>query len=177
MPLTPASWLREREQALRILRAQTPVSRLVSRHTRQTLRQYHRDGKLNVRIAERRVEDLAVTLSDAERKVYKAVEDYISATYDSAAADQRNAVGFVMTIYRRRLASSFHALRRTLEQRRRGLGHGDGLTLTDEDASDDEAADEAMDADEATTLGRRALVAEERTQIDLLLDAVRRLPR
>lgn len=172
----PRRELREREQALRILRAHTPVSRLVSRHTRQTLRQYNRDGKLDVRVAERRVEDLAVALSDAERRVYKAVEDYISATYDSASVDQRNAVGFVMTIYRRRLASSFHALRQTLEQRRRALGRGDGLTLTDEDASDDEAADEAMDADEATALGRRALVAEERAQIDLLLDAVRRLP-
>jgi hypothetical protein len=42
---------------------------------------------------------------------------YISSTYNSAAEEQRNAVGFVMTIYRRRLASSFRALAKTLQGR------------------------------------------------------------
>ena len=44
-----------------------------------------------------------------------AVEDYISTTYNKATAQERNAIGFVMTVYRRRLASSFFALKRTLE--------------------------------------------------------------
>ena len=46
-----------------------------------------------------------------------ALEDYIGSTYNAAAQDKRSAVGFVMTIYRKRLASSFFALRRTLESR------------------------------------------------------------
>ena len=93
------------------MRACTPVARLVSRHTRELLRRYHRSGKLAMRIADRDVEDVFIDLSpDAECPLYEAVEDYISSTYNRADPDRKNTVGFVMTIYRRRLASSFYAL-------------------------------------------------------------------
>jgi hypothetical protein len=42
-----------------------------------------------------------------------AVEDYISTTYNQAMAQQRNAIGCVMTIYRRRLASMCMGLQST----------------------------------------------------------------
>ena len=40
-----------------------------------------------------------------ERELYTAVETYIAGTWNQATATERSAVGFVMTIYRRRLAT------------------------------------------------------------------------
>lgn len=162
----------ERQSAVRLMRASTPVSRLVSRHTRELLRRYHRSGKLAISIADRDVEDVFIELTPcAERPLYTAVEDYISNTYNRADPDHKTAVGFLMTIYRRRLASSFYALRRTLEDRLGRVTHAD-----DEDALDDETADDLMDADEAADAKMQALVAEETSQIDTLLKRIRRLP-
>ena len=67
-------------------------------------------------IADRKVRDEFIEMTAVERDLYDAVEDYISTTYNQASTKERSAVGFVMTIYRRRLASSFAALRSTLEK-------------------------------------------------------------
>ena len=56
-----------------------------------------------------------------ERELYDAVEAYIRTTYNQAAAAEKAAVGFVMTTYRRRLASSVRALRVTLERHRAAI--------------------------------------------------------
>jgi len=74
------------------------------------------------------VEDVFINLSDNEKRIYDAVEDYISTTYNEASAKEENAVGFVMTIYRRRLASSFAALANTLADR------GSWRTISRDDA-------------------------------------------
>lgn len=171
-----------RAAAIRLMRATTPVSKLVSRHTRDLLRRYYKAGKLDTPIADRDVRDEFIDLTPAERAVYDAVEDYISTTYNQAAAETRNAVGFVMTVYRRRLASSFRALRCTLEHRLAPLAGGkhdlprpSALDAAD-DASDDESRDEVMDADDAALLERQALEREERTDIEALLRRVAALP-
>ena len=65
-----------------------------------------------------------------ERALYDAVEDYIASTYNQAGAKERTAVGFVMTIYRRRLASSFSALRNTLQRHLEAMA-GDGQDAID----------------------------------------------
>src|ERR1035441_2466706 len=70
------------------------------------------------RLATREVEDVFLQMTGDERAAYEAVERYIRDTYIQASLDQRNAVGFVMTIYRKRLASSFYALKQTLTKRR-----------------------------------------------------------
>ena len=119
---------RERDAALAVLRAHTPIRHLVSRHTRDLLRRYFRAGKIETPIAERDVEDRFIDLTTAERGVYEAVEEYIGSTYNQAESSVRNAVGFVMTVYRRRLASSFHALGATL--RKRVAAIDDVATLT-----------------------------------------------
>jgi superfamily II DNA or RNA helicase len=171
----------KRSAALALMRANTPVSRLVSRHTRELLRRYFAAGKIGTPIATRSVEDRFVALSAAERTVYEAVEDYISTTWQRAAQAEKNAVGFVMTIYRRRLASSFAALRCTLEARLAALASDAGSQPTfgvlREDVSDDEASDDdPMDEDEAERFERAALDAEERDAVAGLLAAIRTLP-
>ncbi len=173
----------ERRAALAIMRAHTPIRRLVSRHTRALLRRYFEAGMLAAPIAERRVEDRLIGMTADERGLYEAVEDYIASTWNQASADERSAVGFVMTIYRRRLASSFRALRATLERHLDAIGSGGDraaarlrLAGLDEDAPDDETADEVLDAEEVAELERRALAAEERADVERLLARLRGLP-
>lgn len=170
----------ERRALLKLLRASTPVRRLISRHTRRLLRRYYETGKINTPIASREVIDRFVSLSDQEAKVYQAVEDYISTTYNNAAQERRTAVGFVMTIYRRRLASSFHALAKTLQTRLEALQGAPGPQFDsarlEEDLSDDETAEEIMDAKEAADLEAETLNQEEKGDIETLLRSVRRLP-
>lgn len=182
----------DRVAAIRVLRATTPVSKLVSRHTRDLLRRYHEAGKLDTPIATRSVEDEFITMSPAERAVYEAVENYISTTYNAAeqfGGATRNAVGFVMTVYRRRLASSFRALRCTLETRlapvvveaQKTLSGAkaterDQMLRGGDDASDDESRDDAMDASDAVALEKKALELEERSDVEALLRAAITLP-
>ncbi len=168
----------ERRAAVAVMRAHTPLRRLVSRHTRELLRRYFKAGKLTERIADRRVEDRFLRMTPQERGLYEAVEEYIARVYNRAADNERTAVGFVMTIYRRRLASSFRALRNTLQSRLEAMDTGGAARRPglDEDASDDEAADEIRDADDIASLERRALAAEERGSIEALLARIRSLP-
>ena len=169
----------ERRAALAVMRAHTPIRHLVSRHTRELLRRYFKAGMLSTPIANRQVGDEFVEMTVVERELYQAVEDYISTNYNQASANERGAVGFVMTTYRRRLASSFAALRATLE---RHLATIEGefevgeLVGLDEDTPDDEAADDVPDEDEMAALEREALAAEERADIEELLRRIRACP-
>lgn len=167
----------DRKAALSLMRRHTPVQRLVSRHTRELLRKYFKAGKLSTPIADRVVDDHFIDLSIAERAVYDAVEDYISTTYNQASMSERNAVGFVMTIYRRRLASSFYALGQTLEGHLADVrGTARIATRTDlfEDLDDD--VDFDRDADDVAALEQAALAIEEEADIHALLDQIRQLP-
>lgn len=166
--------------ALRLIKSHSPIGKLISRHTRDLLRRYHKAGKLTTPIADREVEDRFSHLSSDERNIYEAVEDYISTTYNQASAQEKNAMGFVMTIYRRRLASSFAALRNTLEDRLRGMETGEvpPSERTEEDADAEPADPEAelFAPEEAEALKREALAREEKSDIAGLLDRIRQLP-
>jgi len=167
----------DRKAALSLMRRHTPVQRLVSRHTRELLRKYFKSGKLSTPIADRLVEDRFIQLSVPERAVYDGVEDYISSTYNQTSMQERNAVGFVMTIYRRRLASSFFALERTLQGH---LNAVEGISCPEQpidlfaDLDEDETAD--RDADDVKKLEREALAIEEAANIQQLIDQIRLLP-
>ena len=168
----------ERRAAVDIMRAGTPIRRLVSRHTRELLRRYFEAGELSTPIARRRVEDRFLEMTEAERAIYDEVEHYIAGVYQAASKTDRPAVGFVMTIYRRRLASSFAALRSTLSRRRAAVDGGVfALSANlDEDIPDDETADEILDADEAAERARIALASEEAAGVASLLAGIARLP-
>ena len=169
----------ERRAAVNIMRAHTPLRRLVSRHTRELLRRYFSAGMLTTPIADRRVEDRFIEMTSEERALYDAVEEYITSTYNQASATERTAVGFVMTIYRRRLASSFCALRNTLQNHLNviAVGGQERLVGLDEDTPDDEAVeDEVLDADDVAAFEREALAAEEEADIQHLFDQIGGLP-
>lgn len=166
--------------ALRLMRSQSPISRHISRHTRDLLRRYYKAGKMKTRIADREVEDRFVQLSVDETLIYEAVENYISTTYSQASAKEKNAVGFVMTIYRRRLSSSFHALRHTLEDRLAAMktGHSPKQQESRDDAETEmvDAEGEILGLDEVTEFKQTALAQEEKDDIASLLERIRQLP-
>lgn len=107
----------DRAAAIRVMKKWTPVSALMSRHTRSLLRRYQREGKLAARIATRHVNDRFVEMTTAERDIYERVETFIRNAYQNADDAQRNAIGFILTIYRKRLSSSFTALAKSLQGR------------------------------------------------------------
>jgi SNF2 family DNA or RNA helicase len=154
----------QRKAALEILRRFSPVRYRMARHTRNLLREYHRRGLIDTPIATRDVRDVSFGMTTAETAMYDALGDYIDRTYNNASPDKRSAVGFVLTIYQRRLASSFYALQQTLNKRFANLGG-----ITDEDLSDDETADDVMDREDAEALAQESLVGEERVAIGDLL--------
>ena len=130
----------------RWLRANTPVRDRVFRTTRTTLRAYHDQGRLpaDTVIPDREVTDEFCDLGPAH-SLYNRIEGYIRRHYDSylQSTGTRRPLGFIMTIYRRRLTSSFHAIRCSLARRRDVLsGRRAVAELLD---ADDEAALEAAD--------------------------------
>jgi SNF2 family DNA or RNA helicase len=158
-----------RRALLQVLKACSPLRWRMVRHTRELLRSYRRTNKLDLAIADRDVKDIPVDMTPAESALYAQVEDYISDTYSKASPEKRTAIGFVMTVYRRRLASSFEALKRTLNARLEKLG------LSEEDVSLDEATDDVMAPDEAAELAASAAGLEERDRILELLRGIARL--
>ena len=122
------------------LTVHTPLKDLMFRHTRDTLREYYKLGILDKDIPRRLVFDQAITL-DSVREVplYQSVSEYVRHFYNLAQQqDSRRGLGFLMTLYRRRLTSSFYAIKKSLERRL------EGISITDDDLADLEEADDAI---------------------------------
>ena len=134
-----------RRAATRLLQAASPLRHRMIRNTRALLRRY------KLPVPKRDPREVVVEMTAAESALYTAVEDFIGDVYRAAPPEKRSAVGFVMTVYRRRLASSFEALKRTLNGRLMRTGG-----ITEEDASQDETSDEVMSGEEATRLAAEA---------------------
>ncbi len=127
------------------LRAHTPMRDRVFRHTRGTMRQYQAQGLLpaDLVIPRRTLRDEFIELSDPERALYERIDAYISRYYNAYMATTGNqALGFIMTVYRRRLTSSFRAVSLSLQRRRAGLAAGKALSLADLLDADDKTVTE-----------------------------------
>ena len=127
------------------LTTNTPLKDRMFRHTRDTLRQYYRRGLLAHDIPTRQVQDNAIVLEPVrEAALYRAVSDYVRHFYRLAQKENRKALGFLMTLYRKRLTSSFYAVQQSLQRRLDALltQHGNGLTADDLAELDD--ADDAV---------------------------------
>jgi hypothetical protein len=107
------------------LRANTPMRDRVFRTTRTVLRRYKDEGLLRPGsvIPHRQVRDRFVPLTTPERQLYDRIETYISQYYDAYQKGPQHLkpLGFIMTVYRRRLTSSFLAIERSLQRRREVL--------------------------------------------------------
>ena len=111
----------KREKIANWLRRGSPLARRMHRNTRTTLRQYYQMGLLDAPPPTRNVQDIEYDYEDArERAVYNAITDYIEKRFEELEVEKPGK-GFVMTVYRRRAASSPVALRESLRRRREGL--------------------------------------------------------
>lgn len=120
-------------------RRHTPLSHFMFRSTRELLRDYARRGLLRERVPYRDPELIWIPMRDEEMRLYLRIEEYISEFYRKYE-QKRKGLGFVMTVYRRRLTSSFYAVRRSLERRLEFLHKGIGLieTFDNDDLEQDE---------------------------------------
>jgi SNF2 family DNA or RNA helicase len=133
------------ETSRQYLTVNTPLKDLMFRHTRDTLRQYYRRGLLERDIPTRIVQDNAITLEQQrEVPLYVAVSDYVRHFYRLAQKDKRSCLGFLMTLYRKRLTSSFYAIKSSLQRRLDYLLTQQGSVLNDDDLVDVDTADDAI---------------------------------
>lgn len=112
-----------KDDVIRWLRQGSPLARRMHRNTRKTLREYHHRGLLTAAPPVRVVVDIPFDFqppNGPERRVYDAVARYIEKRFEELEGE-RPGKGFVMTIYRRRAASSPYALRCSLQRRLAGL--------------------------------------------------------
>lgn len=97
------------------IRWKAPVGQLVTRHTRATLRRYKAAGLLDAPLATRDVQPVTPEFTQEEMQLYTELDDVLSRLMD--AHGTRKGAGFVLTVYRRRLTSSWAAIERTLQRR------------------------------------------------------------
>jgi superfamily II DNA or RNA helicase len=113
----------KKDDVIRWLRQGSPLTRRMHRNTRKTLRDYHQRGLLPSSPPMRVVVDIPFDFqppNGPERRVYDSVARYIDKRF-AELEGEKPGKGFVMTIYRRRAASSPYALRCSLERRLTGL--------------------------------------------------------
>lgn len=126
----------EGRQALREwLRALSPVRQYVARHSRATLKAYAKRGMIAENLADRDVQPVVVNLLSDEQKLYKDLERLIDRPLE--AHGKRRGAGFVLTVYRRRLTSSWAAIHRTLQKRLASEEEFLDQTLLDDDTGGD----------------------------------------
>lgn len=121
------------------LTVNTPLKDFMFRHTRDTLREYYKRGMLERDVPTRDVQDNAINLEPTrEIPLYRVVSDYVRDFYRLAQKQERKALGFLMTLYRKRLTSSFYAVRQSLQRRL------DGISVTDDDLIELDEVEDAV---------------------------------
>lgn len=116
--------VQEREALKVLLFRHAPSYRMIYRNTRELLKRYYEEGKFKGRIADREPQlpdhiDLAGSEDDSQTEagLYAKIDEYVSEYY-AKYNDVRKGLGFIMEVYRKRLTSSFEAIRLSLERRR-----------------------------------------------------------
>jgi len=105
------------------MRNGSPLHRRMHRNTRATLKKYYEMRLIPIPPPKREVIDISYDYQPAngiERQAYNAITLYIERRFEELESEKPGK-GFVMTIYRRRAASSPYALRCSLERRSDGL--------------------------------------------------------
>ena len=153
-----------RQETLEIMRRSAPARRLMSRHTRELLRQYHRQGLLSAPIPERQARDVVIPMAAPERALYAEIPDLVRQCYAGRNLNPQS-LGFITTIFRKRFGSSPYAYAQTLRNAAQRQPHNDDdwTTLLD-DADLDELTDQDTSAlnqaANAAALGQAADTAE-----------------
>ncbi|NTU81840.1 MAG: DEAD/DEAH box helicase family protein, partial [Chloroflexales bacterium] len=167
--LSPAA----RALALEYARRHTPLRRFIFRNTRELLREYRRRGILKERVPSRVPRLEWISMLVAEQVLYHRIEEYIADFYAHYEAE-RKGLGFIMTVYRRRLTSSFYAIRRSLERRLAYLkGVASSLGLDEDDELEQDELDQ--DIEEELPQDRRTLQLSEIAYLEDFLHELQQL--
>ena len=101
------------QATLDIMQKGAPAKRLMSRHTRELLRHYRLQGLLNMPVPERHARDVTITMTPEERQLYDGIKPLIQQCYSGRDINPQ-ALGFITTIFRKRMGSSTYAYAQTL---------------------------------------------------------------
>lgn len=146
---------RLREYASEMARRHTPLHDRMFRNTRDLLREYAQRGLLDASVPERDPQLVWIPMTAEEMALYHRIDEYISNFYRKYE-NERKGLGFVMTVYRRRLTSSFYAVRRSLERRLEFLEGRSEQSFDDDDLEQEDLAADITEAleDDPETLYR-----------------------
>ncbi len=128
------------------LESLTPLRWYMFRNTRPQLQSYE------INIAERKPKDISIKMNEEERNLYKKVEKYIIEIYNKSEKAQKTIIGFTLAVYRRRLTSSFAAIKNTLKKRIIKLEKYERMEIDEEDDIFNYFDDEEIDEDLITRL-------------------------
>lgn len=125
----------------------------------------------------RRAHRWPVSLTAGEVAALRAVEDYVQSGYAAAERDKDMAIGFVMTIFQKLMASSLRALRHSLDLRRQRLELGStGAAVAEQDSEAllEDVLDEVTELSDAVGRAGEAVAGEVRhlRQLVAMLDAI-----
>lgn len=165
---------KERKALLAILEHLTPLRRRMHRNTRGLLREYQKQGLLPARLAHRLPEPRWVEMAADEKALYDRVEEYISEFYNIYEG-RRRGLGFVMTVYRRRLTSSFYALERSLQRRLKFLQGAEETGIVGEDWEEDDLTMDIGEVLGGDSEGLRDIYAQEIGYVEDFLKSLRGL--
>ena len=151
-------------ESMSLMRRSSSIKRAVSRHTRNLLRQYAREGRLNQSVPQRDVRAIVVEMAEDERGFYKEIREFVREVYQGWTSVNRQALGFVMTHFRLRLGSSLYAFRKSLEDLKERMETGrseliqwDDLPIGDGDSFSDLDPETALPSPYLTPNGKRML--------------------
>ena len=134
------------QTTLDTMQQSAPAKRLMSRHTRELLRQYRRQGLLDMPVPERHARDVTITMTPEERRLYDGIKPLVQQCYGGRGITHQ-ALGFITTIFRKRMGSSTYAYAQTLRNvaNRIPQNPDDWMTLLN-DADWDELTDRETNA-------------------------------
>ena len=102
-------------ESLAVMRQSAPAKLGMSRHTRDLLKRYQERGLLDAMVPSRVANPVPIAMSDAERALYQSIPRLVKICYKGqAASGNRAAIGFINTVYYKRLGSSPHAFAQTV---------------------------------------------------------------
>ena len=160
-------------ESLSMMRRSSEIKKVVSRHTRNLLREYVKEGRLTQSIPERDVNSLAIEMTVQERELYQKIKEFVNEWYSSQGNINRQALGFVMTHFRLRLGSSRYAFQQSLldlRERRKSQFEPD-IPDWDDLLPDD---DEQIEFDPDQVLPDMRLASKSNQMLDEMLAMCRR---
>ena len=150
-------------ESLARMRRSAPAKLGMSRHTRDLLKRYQERGLLDAAVPERAAYPVPIAMSDAELALYQSITGLVRVCYKAqAASGNRSAIGFINTVYFKRLGSSPYAFAQTVRNAlaNRVAPNAEEIDDDDIDLVDGDIRLAARDADpEAVDALRRAEAA------------------